>query len=315
MSNTCERVGRGAHDLPDYGNRVPSVFVRASIHRLACNAPPAATSVSCQRGEVLHVRTEYDRAIGDDRFHWILSAARGQAFAHEDDRRNRIPVPQFARRIDEQTVGGDDSATLQLRRTDRIPRARSWSAIIRVRSTWRGAMMRKSAGNSRRNCWKIFARISSSPGCVLPPSRIGRPGSIPSRSKTARGISGRGATFSGSNLMLPTGKIRAGSAPNDSQRATSSCSCTQIKIELLEIWPNEQIEGPETPFRTRREARIDESDRNFLPMRDCSQVRPDLGFYKDDTDWPDECEGAAHDRPEVERGVEHLDPVRRLSAG
>ena len=47
-------------------------------------------------------------------------------------------------------------------------------------------------------------------------------------------------------------------------------------------------------------------------MRDCSQVRPDLGLHKDDTDWPDECEGAAHDRPEVERGVEHLDPVRRL---
>ena len=98
-----------------------------------------------------------------------------------------------------------------LRLADRMARPSCWSEIIRVRSAWRGAVMRKRL---EIPCayWTIFARISSSPGCVLPPSRIGRPGSIPSRSKTARGIRG-GARFSGSNSMPPTGNIRAGSDP------------------------------------------------------------------------------------------------------
>jgi hypothetical protein len=67
----------------------------------------------------------------------------------------------------------------------------------------------------------FFARVSAAA------KAIGRLESIPSGPKPARGTSGRGATFSGSNLIFDRknpGRVRTQRFPG----ATSSCSCTQI---------------------------------------------------------------------------------------
>ncbi len=57
-------------------------------------------------GEIFHVRPEDDRTPGHDRLDRILTAARGQAFAHENNRRGRVPIAQFPGGIEEQAVRG-----------------------------------------------------------------------------------------------------------------------------------------------------------------------------------------------------------------
>ena len=85
---------------------------------LRWSAPPAATRLRASAAKFSMCGPKIDRTIGDDRFDRVLSAARGQAFADKDDRRDRIPVAQFARRIEKETVDcGSGSASL--RRTDR----------------------------------------------------------------------------------------------------------------------------------------------------------------------------------------------------
>ena len=118
-------------------------------------------------GEVLHVRSKNDRAIGHDGFDRVLSAARGQALADEDDRGDGIPIAQFAGRIEEETVGRGGSRD-SLRRTEDMPRSRNWATISRVRSTWRGAITRKRKGipaqfqeNLRQDLF--FARVCAAP--------------------------------------------------------------------------------------------------------------------------------------------------------
>ena len=49
-----------------------------------------------QRREVFHVRTKYDWLPSDNRFHRILTAMRGQAFAHEHNCGNAVPISKFA---------------------------------------------------------------------------------------------------------------------------------------------------------------------------------------------------------------------------
>ena len=60
---------------------------------------------SCQRDEILHVRTKYDRPARHDRFDRILPAVRGHAFADKYDGRNTVPASKVTGRIEKHAIG------------------------------------------------------------------------------------------------------------------------------------------------------------------------------------------------------------------
>jgi len=55
-------------------------------------------------GKVFHVRAKNDRPLSDDRLNRVLSATGGQTFADKNNGRDRIPIAQFASRIEEQAI-------------------------------------------------------------------------------------------------------------------------------------------------------------------------------------------------------------------
>ncbi len=83
----------------------------------------------------------------------------------------------------------------------------------------------------------------------------------------------------------------------------------------MKIGPDEKVEFPEAPLGAGRKACVDEREWDFAPVGDGGQVRPDFRFDEDDAARSNDRESAAHDRPEIERGVEYFDPGRGLFAG
>jgi len=85
-----------------------SALERLAIANLDC------TVVRHQRlsehGEVLHVRTKYDRFARKDRFHRILPAVSREAFPDEHDSRDVVPPLKFTGRIQKQAIGIGGSA-------------------------------------------------------------------------------------------------------------------------------------------------------------------------------------------------------------
>ncbi len=87
--------------------------------------------------EVLHVRAEDDRLAGEDRLDRILAAVRGEALANKDDRRDRIPMAQFAGGIEDEYIkwtlvrlrGGASPRDVQ---TERNQRARDLVGAFHV---------------------------------------------------------------------------------------------------------------------------------------------------------------------------------------
>ena len=124
----------------------------------------------------------------------------------------------------------------RLRRATVKPREASSRATESPRSWWRGTRARKRFGNFRRSERRVSARIFSSPGNVLPPSRTGASGGMPSESRTGRkSRTGRGALAASSNLILPVTRIFSGSMPSASQRGRSASSCRQSVSSWLKI--------------------------------------------------------------------------------
>src|SRR5438477_3283910 len=57
-----------------------------------------------QPRKILHVRSENHGLASDDWFHRILAPTGGEAFADENNRRNRVPITQLTGGIEEKTV-------------------------------------------------------------------------------------------------------------------------------------------------------------------------------------------------------------------
>ena len=68
------------------------------------NRRPVREQVGGERREVFHMRAEQDRLAEDRRLRGILPPAGRKAFADEDERREVIPIAEFAGRIDQEHV-------------------------------------------------------------------------------------------------------------------------------------------------------------------------------------------------------------------
>src|SRR2546423_15263381 len=58
----------------------------------------------CEHRKILHVRAENDRDSGNDCFHRILAALRGQTFANEDDGGQAVPSLELTGLVEQNTV-------------------------------------------------------------------------------------------------------------------------------------------------------------------------------------------------------------------
>ena len=165
-------------------------------------------------------------------------------------------------------------------------------------------MIRKRSGNfhaARARRWREFL-LRQDACCHRAGSASSR--SMPNECRISNGSFDCGAVSTGSNLMLPTTLARSRATPIAVQRSTSSGSCTQTRSRLRKIGATKATEAAKATLRARREARVDQADRNAAGARHCGQVRPDFRFDQDHSHRLDEGKSATHDRPEIERIVE-----------
>src|SRR5436190_5105345 len=57
-----------------------------------------------KHGEVFHVRAKHNRFAGQNRFHWVLSTLRSEAFPNENNSSNIVPSLKVAGRIEYQAI-------------------------------------------------------------------------------------------------------------------------------------------------------------------------------------------------------------------
>src|SRR5207302_4385440 len=66
------------------------------------------------------------------------------------------------------------------------------------------------------------------------------------------------------------------------------------EIETTKGWPDQKKETAEAPFRSLRQARVDEREREAASPRFGGEIRPDLGFHQNHADRPDSRVSATH---------------------
>src|SRR6266487_722761 len=80
------------------------------------------------------------------------------------------------------------------------------------------------------------------------------------------------------------------------------------QIEKLECWRHKKPEQSKSPFRSWRQARICKRDWDSARVRFGNEVGPDFSFDENDPGRLNHIKCAAHDRPEIERCVQDLEP-------
>src|SRR5712691_4974811 len=86
------------------------------------------------------------------------------------------------------------------------------------------------------------------------------------------------------------------------------------EIEKSKRRRHKKSEPPKPFFRSRRQPGVDQRERDAARVGCGSEIRPNFRFDENDLHGLNRRESASHDRPEIERRVEHLDPTRNMLA-
>src|SRR5438067_444524 len=87
------------------------------------------------------------------------------------------------------------------------------------------------------------------------------------------------------------------------------------QIKTTKGWRDQKKETAEAPFRSLRQARVDEREREAASPRFGGEIRPDLGFHQNHADRSDSRVSATHDRPKIERTVKYFHSFARFLSG
>src|SRR2546430_7630956 len=255
-----------------------------------------------QHGKGLHVRTEQDRFSSQSRFSRILAAVRKQAFRDKSKGRHAVPVTEFARGIDQQTI----EKWIGCRQL--TPKRHMEPNSFELTDNFGGAF-----GMARRENQKKIDKIAFQSA-----EDFGNDFFFAAVSATAKN---HGAFLQTKTLEDLERQFRidlnvlrivldAADVMNFFRFQAQSDPALDIfdilnanRVEHSKDWRDNAAEHAESFLRPRRQSRINEDDRNFPGVRFGHEIWPDLGFDQDDYFRVNHAECETHDRPKIERAV------------